>query len=263
MIPETAIVNWRNEAPWNAWNQVEQDLIISRAIIEIFNNDFLSNNLAFRGGTALHKLFLSPASRYSEDIDLVQTNKGPVGPIFDGLRKVLSFLGEASKTIRKGDGNKIIFRAVSTMPPVLPLKLKVEMNISEWAPIYGYNELPFSLNTSWFSGSCNITTYSLDELLGTKLRALYQRRKGRDLFDLWSALLLGAVDVERVVEAFRYYTSTPDKSYPSRETFTDNLSRKMNDIDFISDMNALLRPGTVYEPIQAFEIVCNQLINRI
>ena len=161
MIPETSIVSWRNEAPWIGWNQVEQDLIISRAIIEIFNNDFLSNNLAFRGGTALHKLFLSPAIRYSEDIDLVQTNKGPVGQIFDELRKSLSFLGDAKKTIQKSGGNKIVFKVLSTMPPAFPLKLKIEMNISEGKPIYGYNELPFSLNTSWFSGSCTIATYSL------------------------------------------------------------------------------------------------------
>ena len=33
-----------------------------------------------------------------------------------------------------------------------------------------------------------MTTFKIDELMGTKLRALYQRTKGRDLFDLWLAL---------------------------------------------------------------------------
>ena len=39
------------------------------------------------------------------------------------------------------------------------------------------------MENSWFSGRCELTTYALEELLGTKLRALYQRAKGRDLFD--------------------------------------------------------------------------------
>ena len=48
--------------------QVEQDLILSRILMEIFSDPFLNKELAFRGGTALHKLFFSPPARYSEDI---------------------------------------------------------------------------------------------------------------------------------------------------------------------------------------------------
>jgi len=49
---------------------------------------------------------------------------------------------------------------------------------------------------------CDISTYELDGLLGTKPRALYQRKKGRDLFDLAVALAQDVVDPDRVVEAF-------------------------------------------------------------
>jgi predicted nucleotidyltransferase component of viral defense system len=69
--------------------QVEQDLILSRAIVEIFSNPFLAEQLAFRGGTALHKLFFAPAARYSEDIDLVRTSKGGIKEIIDALRDCL------------------------------------------------------------------------------------------------------------------------------------------------------------------------------
>lgn len=55
--------------------------MIERALIEIFSDPFLNENLAFRGGTALHKLFLKPQARYSEDIDLVQIKTGPIKPI--------------------------------------------------------------------------------------------------------------------------------------------------------------------------------------
>jgi hypothetical protein len=81
-----------------------------------------------------------------------------------------------------------------------------------------------------------VTTYSLDELLGTKLRALYQRAKGRDLFDLWAALKSGKADPRRMVEAFRYCTNAPGKPGPSGKELLGNLTLKMEDAGFIGDM---------------------------
>lgn len=63
---------WNEFVPWTDLAMVEQDLIISRALVNIYSDDFLKDQLAFRGGTALHKLYLTPQIRYSEDIDLVQ-----------------------------------------------------------------------------------------------------------------------------------------------------------------------------------------------
>jgi hypothetical protein len=88
VIPRDHILEWRARAPWPQDIQVEQDLVISRALVEIFSDRFLHDALAFRGGTALYKLHL-PAARYSEDIDLVQTKAMPAGPMMDALRDVL------------------------------------------------------------------------------------------------------------------------------------------------------------------------------
>jgi predicted nucleotidyltransferase component of viral defense system len=263
MIPQTVILEWQSFAPWPNNNAVEQDLLISRAIVEIFNDEYLAKNLIFRGGTALHKLYLTPAMRYSEDIDLVQAIKGPVGPIFDRLRVALSFLGEPKKTVRKSMGNKMIFRVVATMPPAQELKLKIEMNSVEGAVSLGVMEKPFSVVSSWFSGTCDATTHTIDELLGTKMRALYQRRKGRDLFDLWAALESGLANPVKVVEAFRVYTSALGKPHPSSDVYLENLALKMNDREFTGDIDALIRPGIKYDSHRAFEIVCEQLIDRI
>lgn len=71
MIDRASIMAWNEFVPWTDFAMVEQDLIISRALVDIFSDDFLREQLAFRGGTALHKLYLSPQIRYSEDIDLV------------------------------------------------------------------------------------------------------------------------------------------------------------------------------------------------
>jgi predicted nucleotidyltransferase component of viral defense system len=94
MIPKPAIAQWQAHAPWKDFSQVEQDLIISRALVAIFSDDFLRKQLAFRGGTALHKLYLNPAPRYSEDIDLVQVNAGPIKPIMERINEVIDFFEE-------------------------------------------------------------------------------------------------------------------------------------------------------------------------
>lgn len=78
MIPRAHITAWRSKAPWSTDAQVEQDLVICRVIVELFSDEFLKREVAFRGGTALHKLHFNPPSRYSEDIDLVQVNAGPM-----------------------------------------------------------------------------------------------------------------------------------------------------------------------------------------
>lgn len=92
MIPRPDIAKWQMNAPWREFSQVEQDLVISRALVDIFSDEFLNENLAFRGGTALHKLYLNPAPRYSEDIDLVQVKPGPIKPIMQRIAEVVTFL---------------------------------------------------------------------------------------------------------------------------------------------------------------------------
>lgn len=86
MIPRQNVLAWRAHAPWPDDSQVEQDLIISRAIVDIFSDDFLCRELRIRGGTALNKLVFPEPVRYSEDIDLNRTQTGPVGDLVDSIR---------------------------------------------------------------------------------------------------------------------------------------------------------------------------------
>ena len=78
MIPVSEIRAWSNMVPWINDEQIELDLVICRSLTEIFSDAFLAEQLVFRGGTALHKLFLQPQPRYSEDIDMVQKFSGPI-----------------------------------------------------------------------------------------------------------------------------------------------------------------------------------------
>jgi len=262
LIPRAYITQWANFVPWQTDEQVEQDLVISRALIEIFSDDFLREHLAFRGGTALHKLYLNPQARYSEDIDLVQIKPEPIKETLTHLQKKLEFLGQGS-IAQKRDNNTLKFRFESEVPPVQPLRLKVEINCREHFNVLGLKEHPFAVESDWFNGSTNIFTYEIEELLGTKLRALYQRRKGRDLYDLYKAYQKDKLDSEKIVEIYKKYIAFSVDHPPSRKQFIQNLEAKMQDSEFLGDTVALLRPSERYAPKEAYDFIIAELVERI
>ena len=242
MIPHDYITEWRSRAPWVQDAQVEQDLVVTWALVELFSRPAVAGGLAFRGGTALYKLYLTPPARYSEDIDLVQTAPGPIGPVMDGVREALDpWLGKP-KWKQTEARVTFIYRFASEDAPPLRLRLKVEISSREHYSVFGLVRIPFTVASRWFSGSADIVTYELDELLATKLRALYQRRKGRDLFDLATALDRVAINPTRVAEAFAEHmarTSGP----VGRATFERNLATKVRDPRFGGDIAPLLAHG--------------------
>jgi len=262
MIPSNDIIEWSDTAPWISSEQVEQDLVICRALVEIFSDAYLSEHLAFRGGTALHKLYLTSHARYSEDIDLVQKKPGPIKSIIDRLRKVLSFLGNP-KIKQKSNNNTLIFRFNSESTPPVPLRLKVEINCREHFSILGYKERDFSVDSRWFKGSAHIQTYNLEELLGTKFRALYQRKKGRDLFDLYQALAVLKPDPGIILSCYASYMDYNGVKVPNKKQFTNNLTEKLSDIEFLNDTNGLLRTGEIYKPKEAFEFLYEELFSKL
>ncbi len=261
MIPKRYIAEWRKKAPWREDWHVEQDLVIERALIEIFSDDFLKDKLAFRGGTALHKIYLQPQSRYSEDIDLVQINAEPIRETFKVLRERLSFLG-TPVVKQKRNNNTMVFRFNSESEPSIPMKLKVEINCREHFTIFGHTKIPLKLDSLWFSGESNVITFSIEELLGTKLRALYQRKKGRDLFDMWYALTQTNANPSKIIEAFNQYLQKEQK-HISKKQFVRNMELKMMEKDFINDIEGLLRPGMEFNHEEAYELVMSKIIENL
>ena len=262
MIPEFFIQEWKEKAPWTEPYMVEQDLIICRALISIFSDEFLASQLAFRGGTALHKLYLSPQQRYSEDIDLVQINPGPIKPIMYRLGEVLSWLPDRV-TKQKRYNNTMLFRVESEIAPVVQIRLKVEINCFEHFNVLGLIKVPFGMQNSWFTGATELTTYHFEELLGTKLRALYQRKKGRDLFDLHCALTQHDVDVDKVMQCYKKYMEFVVDKAPSYRQFVNNMEEKMQDPEFLEDTMMLLRPEIKFSTSEAYQLVYKMLIDRM
>ncbi len=245
MIPRLNLTAWSAHAPWPEPRQVEQDLIIARAIVAIFADPFLATELRFRGGTALHKLHFPAPLRYSEDIDLVRTTRGPIRPLLDRLREVIEpWLGAAAFD-QSRVAPKLRFRAPSEEDPAVEIRLKIEINTAE---IDAYDPplwLPYAIDNPWFAGEARIATFSREEMLATKLRAMLQRDKGRDLFDLAQALnVFEGLDLARVVEIFEAYLAQSDLRI-SRAEAERRMFAKLVRPAFMRDLRPLLPPAAV------------------
>ncbi len=262
MIPKRFIMEWAKFVPWQEQVQVEQDLIITRALLAIYGNEYLHKHLAFRGGTALNKLFFQPAIRYSEDIDLVQTIDEPIGHTIDLIRSVMDFwLGEPKRSFSSG-GVTLAYKTISD--DGFPIRLKIEINNCEYFMVLGFIDRLFQSASSWHGGETIIGTFEIEELLGTKLRALYQRRKGRDLFDLYKALTeLKDIDTQKIVHCFHEYVRFEGAKI-SQKLFLDNMESKMQNKEFCGDMDPLLPLNSHrFSPHLAYEYVRENLLEKI
>ncbi len=259
MIPFDFITEWRAQAPWASDAQVEQDLVLSRAVVDIFSEPRVARLLAFRGGTALYKLHLRPPARYSEDIDLVQVNEGPIGGVLDAIRDACDpWLGAPRRTVKEGR-IVLIYRMMSEGPLAVPMRLKVEINSREHFSVFGIEERQFAVQSRWFAGATTVKTYQIDELLGTKLRALYQRKKGRDLFDLFIANSRTRVDPGREFECFARYLEHDGRSV-SRAELEMNLHEKLSDGTFLSDVLPLIAPDVDWRIEDAVKWVQEEIL---
>lgn len=262
MIPLAHIQQWTARAPWPDLRQVEQDLMICRALCDLFNHPQLQGKIAFRGGTAINKLLFQQPLRYSEDIDLVQTQPEPIGGIIDAVRDAMAWLGKCTRdqaphtmhlvfkfTPEAGGGN---------------LKLKIEINTREHQNLHGLKPYRFEVNSDWYQAKADIVSFEPEELFGTKLRALLQRHKNRDLFDLNEGLLLPGLDRDKMLACFLYYLD--QEGHPiSRANAEERMLKKLNQ-SLTEDIIPLLPVGVIFDDdaaIRAFGRVWSNLIVRI
>ena len=263
MIPQAHIQAWREHAPWPNPAQVEQDLIICRALCDLFNAPALAGKIAFRGGTAIHKLLFKQPLRYSEDIDLVQTQAEPIGLTVDAIRDALAWLGKCNRE-QAGHSMHLVFRFSPESAPQATLKLKVEINTREHDVVLGYRRYPFAVASDWYSAQAELVSFEPEELFGTKLRALLQRRKNRDLFDLHHGLLQLDMDADKVVACLDHYLALeehPISRAEAEERMLKKLTRSLTE-----DIEPLLPVGVRFDEavaIEAFNGVWRQLIARM
>ena len=263
MVPQAALNAWAQQAPWPNDLDIEQDLILSRSIVEIANHPLLGGELAFRGGTSLHKLHVPQPWRYSNDLDYVRTTNGPIKELMAAVRETMHAIGlEETSYEVKSDIANLKFDGEPTRGPG-GLRVKVEINTRETTPFAERIALPYTVTNPWFTARADVLTFSLEELLGTKLRALYQRRKGRDLFDLWIGLEHLSADPDAVIDAYHHYLALSGVSVDPTE-FERNLEAKVSHEGFRRDLDQLLRGLPAgYTPEVGVAVVRDRILARL
>ena len=231
--------------PWLSPEDVEQDLVLSRLIIEFARQPLLGKELVFRGGTCLHKLWLDRPWRYSEDLDYVRRTEGGIGGVLDAIREVAAAVGFDDVRTQIGRHPKVRLR--STFVGGRRLQVKVDINTFERVPARPTVTREFGIRSPWFSGSAEVPTFAIEELCATKIRALFQRRSGRDLFDLWLAIERGGATPAAIAQCFGPYRP---RGWTVRRALA-NLEAKLNDHDFRSDLGPLLAEWPATYTIEA------------
>ena len=258
MIPRPNITEWSRVAPWLTSEQVEQDLLLSRLIVEIANDPYLGPELEFRGGTCLHKLRISPPLRYSEDLDYVRRSEGGIGQLVTALRRIGENLGmKVTYEITKYPRVRFSAPFESGQGTV---KIKIEVNTFERSPALPPERVPYTVESSWFTGSAHVQTFAVNELLSTKIRALYQRSKGRDLFDLWLGLTQLRIAPGDLIAAFGPYR--PEGITPGLAV--ENLTAKLAKPEFREDLLRLTSSAPIgYDVDAAGQLLIERLLPLI
>ncbi|MGI6573493.1 MAG: nucleotidyl transferase AbiEii/AbiGii toxin family protein [Fermentimonas sp.] len=192
-------------------------------------------------------------AQVEQDLIIVQIFSEPISPILKRIRERLSFLGTKRTVKQHIHNNTIIYRFEPEDISVTNMRLKIEINTREHFNVLGLKEIPYQVTNGWFSGECFITSYEIEELLGTKLRALYQRGKGRDLFDLYWALTNYNVDIDKLIECYNAYMEFSVDKPPTRKQFMTNMEEKMQDEEFLSDIHSILKPEVEYQNEKAWK----------
>ncbi len=236
MIPQAFITEWASRVPWPESYQVEQDLILSRLMIEIAENELLKDEFVMRGGTCLHKVHLKEPRRYSEDLDYVRRTHSGIKPYIDELRGIADRVGLMVSNVNSSESMVHLYLDTEATGSG-SIRVRVETNIRETDFFKKPTALDHAVDSRWWSGKAKIPTFVLDEMMSTKTRALYQRRKGRDLFDLWLVLTYETVSPDEIVAGLRHYMTDLVFTYPQ---LRQNLVEKLADPGFRTDLNTLV-----------------------
>lgn len=272
MIPEALRSFWSRRVDWSSDLQVEQDLWLHLFLVGLYSRPELREELVFWGGTALHLLHLAGSDghrmRYSEDLDFLRKTPGGIGPVLTPLGEMiesggLQYTYETRTTFPKA------WAAIPTSLRDVPLKVKLEFNTWERDLALGIevHELAVSIPEEldvpgWPAGVVYISTPRLEEQAAFKVRALWERNKGRDLFDLWAAVTRGGADVEVIATVFND-NYRKDGFDPVR--LLANLRGRLAEGAFESDLKPFVRswPPYEYDPALAVDLVSEEIVARL
>jgi len=215
--------------------KISTDKIIREEIEMIFLNELAQNDLsskvAFYGGTALRLVYNSP--RFSEDIDLIEIEKVN----FTEFKKFINNLSQKQNWELSDikDKRQTIFALLKIKDEKLkhPFSLKIEIHKPE-------KKVKLNINLNLIKSPVSILSPlllvpTLEDLKKLKENAIAQRKKARDIFDLWyiSQSLRINFDLPSSTSVFgerafknELQVFLPPKYYPIIKQLYDQINRK-------------------------------------
>jgi len=236
--------------------QIEKDYVISWVTYGIANNQFLKENLVFKGGTVLKKVYF-PEYRFSEDLDFTFAGKDfDIETIKTAFNKLIEWVYEESRILlsvqnetQHGTGNYNFYLSYTGPLGGAGSNKDIKVDISKDELICNVPEKKRIINTySDFDEEYSIFCYSLGEVIAEKMRSIMQRTAPRDIYDLWYLFEVEGQDIEDHVFAFqdkarykRYDPSKLTKVIEQKEkTFAkhwdNHLANQMTEIPNFSDV---------------------------
>ena len=235
----------------------ELDYRLVKTLEALYSDDFLSKRLCMKGGTAINKLYLAETSRLSVDLDF--NHLGSKEEVQKEKRAVRELIMEL---LKKQDNSydvhyerpygltRIKARYKTVGVPIQ--NFKIEISHVERFPIIS----PLKKKIKTPDGLADVVTYTLEELTATKLRALLERFKGRDIYDLFFISQLKP-DPTVIRKMFLYYF------YRSRKVFNPNvhyksLVRRYESGNYADDVSAFVKPTVTFDLNTAAKEVISQ-----
>ena len=255
LINKEQIIEWQKEERFKRSVHAEKDLYIEFFLSVFPQNQWLFKHLIFKGGTALHKIHLEKSLRFSEDMDFEHRDNSKIQTTLNKIDLFLNKMNFNKKTERAKNNYKVSALYESPITEETE-KLKIEISDREDFSILGYTQKPLRINNVCFSSEIMIGTYDINEILSQKTRALYQRNKGRDLYDLFVSQLHPDFDIEKIAQCFiRHMTDEKSENsmMPAEKDFITRLKRKEQSDFFLDDVFDFLKTDVQYNQGNAFQ----------
>jgi len=224
---------------------LEKDYVLTLILQRIYAEEVWRETLVFKGGTALHKLYLH--RRLSLDLDF--TAQEPVS-----LESILPLLQAPEIDGQVKDAHEFhdaltIDRLGFVGPLQHPNSIKVDISFRERVQLAPRRA---TLTTAYLSPFA-VTCMALEEILAEKIRAALMRRAPRDYFDLWLLFQQDDIAFDAVPDLVRAKLDTVDHPYDSSSLWeSPDVLKRLWSEDLRQLMPDVPPFGTVFRDLQDF-----------
>ena len=248
---------WADEQGISDLLFAELDYRLVKSLEAMYRDDFLSKRLCMKDGTAINKLYLGETSRLSVDLDF--NHLGSKEEVLRERRDVRERIVELLKkqddsydihSERRYEQTRIKARYKTAAGPMR--SFKIEISHVERFPIVS----PVMKQVKTPDGLADVITYTLEELAATKLRALLERFKGRDIYDLYFISQLKP-DPTVTRKMFLYYFYRSCKVFNPKVHYK-NLVKRYESGNYIDDVSAFVKPAVTFDLARAAQKVISQ-----